>query len=276
MDDILIFTNDIPTHRLITRQVLQILLDNNLSVKLEKCVFEVEEVEYLGIIIAHGTMRMDPAKIDAMASWPTPQNKKDVQQFLGFVNLYRWFVQNFARLATPLNRLCGSVPSEWTDTENSAFLTLRKAAAEGPVLCLPIDNAPFRIEADSSGYATGAVLSQLQGNHWRPAAYHSKSLNDVDNIHNHELLSIMRALEDWRRYLHGSPTPFEIFSDHKNLQYFMTNQKLNPRQARWSLELAEFNFTLIHKPGSTMICADALSRRPDYDKGDSDNSDTPP
>ena len=110
MDDILIFTDDIATHRVITQQVLQILLDNNLSLKLEKCVFEVEEVEYLGVIIAHGTMRMDPVKIEAMASWPTPRNKKDVQQFLGFVNFYRRFIQNFARLATPLNRLCGSVP----------------------------------------------------------------------------------------------------------------------------------------------------------------------
>jgi hypothetical protein len=60
MDDILIFTDDIATHRLITRQVLQILLDNNLSLKLEKCVFEVEEVEYLGVIIAHGTVRDGP------------------------------------------------------------------------------------------------------------------------------------------------------------------------------------------------------------------------
>jgi hypothetical protein len=276
MDDILIFTDDIPTHRLITRQVLQILLDNNLSLKLEKCVFEVEEVEYLGVIIAHGTMRMDPVKIEAVTSWPTPRTKKDVQQFLGFVNFYRRFIRNFARLATPLNRLCGSVPWIWTPTENDAFLALCKAASEGPILCLPIDNAPFRVEADSSGYATGAVLSQLQDSHWRPVAYYSKGLNDVErnyDIHDRELLSIMRALADWRRYLHGSSTPFEIFSDHKNLQYFMTNQKLNRRQARWSLELAEFNFTLIHKPGSTMICADALSRRPDYEKGDDDNSD---
>ena len=65
--------------------------------------------------------------------------------------------------------------------------------------------------------------------------------------------------------------PFEIHSDHKNLQYFLTSQKLNRRQARWSLELSEFNFTLLHKPGSSMICADALSRRPDYDKGLTDN-----
>ena len=276
MDDILIFTDDIATHRLITRQVLQILLDNNLSLKLEKCVFEVEEVEYLGVIIAHGTMRMDPKKIEAVASWPTPRNKKDVQQFLGFVNFYRRFVRNFARLATPLNRLCGSSPWVWSSTEQEAFLALRKAATEGPVLSLPIDDAPFRVEADSSGYATGAVLSQLQDNHWRPIAYYSKGLNDVErnyDIHDRELLSIMRALADWRRYLHGSTTPFEIYTDHKNLQYFMTNQKLNRRQARWSLELAEFNFTLIHKPGTSMICADALSRRPDHDKGENDNID---
>ena len=81
----------------------------------------------------------------------------------------------------------------------------------------------------------------------------------------------MRALSEWRKYLHDSPSPFEIFSDHKNLQYFMTSQKLNRRQARWSLELSEFNFKLIHKPGSSMICSDALSRRPDYDTGTEDN-----
>ena len=105
MDNILIFMDDIATHHLITRQVLQILLDNNLSLKLEKCIFEVEEVEYLGVIIVHGTMRMDPKKIEAVASWPTLQNKKDVQQFLGFVNFYRRFIHNFTCLATPLNCL---------------------------------------------------------------------------------------------------------------------------------------------------------------------------
>lgn len=118
------------------------------------------------------------------------------------------------------------------------------------------------------------MLSQLQDNHWRPITYYSKGLNDVEHnydIHDRELLSIMRALADWQRYLHGLTTPFEIYTDHKNLQYFMTNQKLNRQQARWSLELAEFNFTLIHKPGTSMICADALSRRPDHDKGENDN-----
>ena len=144
---------------------------------------------------------MDLKKVKAIASWPTPQNKKDVQQFLGFVNFYHRFVRNFARLATPLNCLCGSSPWVWSSTEQDAFLALQKAATEGPVLSLLFDNAPFYVEANSFGYATGAVLSQLQDNHWQPIAYYSKGLNDVKcnyNIHDCELLSIMHALADWR------------------------------------------------------------------------------
>lgn len=274
MDDILIFTDDIPTHELITRQVLAILQKENLYLKPEKCVFMATEVEYLGVIISHGCIRMDQKKIDAVTSWPTPRNKKDVQQFLGFVNFYRRFVKNFAKLAVPLNRLCGSTSWNWTDIEQKAFSDLRDAVAHGPVLALPLDDAPFRLEADSSGFATGAVLTQLQSDVWRPVAFFSKSLSAVERnyeIHDRELLSIMRALAEWRHYIHG--TQFEVHSDHKNLLYFMTSQKLNRRQARWSLELAEFDFKLVHKPGTSMVIADALSRRPDYDTGTSDNVD---
>lgn len=89
MDDILIFTDDIPTHELITRQVLALLQKENLYLKPEKCVFMAAKVEYLGVIISHGCIRMDLKKIEAVTSWPTPKNKKDVQQFLGFVNFYR-------------------------------------------------------------------------------------------------------------------------------------------------------------------------------------------
>src|SRR6266568_5088409 len=63
------------------------------------------------------------------------------------------------------------------------------------------------------------------------------------------MLAVMRALEEWRHHLQGALHPIEIHTDHKNLEYFMTARKLNRRQARWSLELANFDFTLIHKPG---------------------------
>ena len=94
---------------------------------------------------------MDPKKIEALTAWPTPHCKKDVQQFLGFVNFYRRFVKDFAKLARPLNHLCGAAPWTWSSLENNAFLTLRDAVVKGPTLAIPLDDSPFRIEADSSG-----------------------------------------------------------------------------------------------------------------------------
>jgi RNase H-like domain found in reverse transcriptase len=84
---------------------------------------------------------------------------------------------------------------------------------------------------------------------------------------------IIRALEEWRHFLEGAPCRFEIWTDHKNLEYFRTSKKLNRRQARWSLYLSRFNFVLQHRPGRSMGKPDALSRRADHGSGSGDNSD---
>jgi len=78
------------------------------------------------------------------------------------------------------------------------------------------------------------------------------------------MLAVIRCLEAWRHYLEGAKLEFEIWTDHKNLQYFITSQKLNHRQARWALYLLQFNFTLKYIPGKSMGKVDGLSRRPDW------------
>ena len=101
-------------------------------------------------------------------------------------------------------------------------------------------------------------------------AYISKSLNKTEcnyEIHDKEMLVVIRCLEAWRHFLEGAKGKFEIWSDHKNLEYFMSNQKLNRRQARWALYLSRFNFILKHVPGQRMGKADGLSRRPDWERG---------
>ena len=80
---------------------------------------------------------------------------------------------------------------------------------------------------------------------------------------NKEKLVIIRGLESWRHLLEGAKFKFEIWTDHKNLEYFIKAQKLNQRQARWALYLSRLNFTLRHVPGTKMGKADGLSRRPD-------------
>lgn len=93
------------------------------------------------------------------------------------------------------------------------------------------------------------------------------------DVHDHELLAIMKTFEAWRHYLAGSPHKIDVWSDHRNLQYFRTACKLNRRQARWSAELQDYDFQITHKPRKTQTRLDGLSRRQDHDDGSQDNED---
>ena len=101
-------------------------------------------------------------------------------------------------------------------------------------------------------------------------AYISKSLNEAERnyeIHDKEMLAIIWYLEAWRHFLEGAKSWFEIWTDYKNLEYFMKAQKLNRRQARWSLYLSRFDFALKYVAGKSMGRADSLSRRVDWAEG---------
>jgi len=108
-------------------------------------------------------------------------------------------------------------------------------------------------------------------------AFISKSLSNTERnyeIHNKEILAVVRYLEVWRHFLEETMIKFKIWTDHKNLKYFIKVQKLNKRQARWALYLSRFNFTLKHIPGSKMEKADSLSKRLDQEvEIEKDNED---
>jgi len=147
-----------------------------------------------------------------------------------------------------------------------------------PVLAAPDLDKEFRVEANASNYTTGGVLSiKCSDNLWRLVAFISKSLSDIERnyeIHNKEILAIVRCLEAWRHFLEGIVVKFEIWTDHKNLEYFMKAQKLNRQQAKWVLYLSRFDFVLKHIPRTKMEKIDSLSRRPDWKVGvERDNKD---
>src|SRR6202789_4562185 len=147
--------------RAITKRVLQLLKENQLFLKPDKCEFEKTKVEYLGVVISHNSVEMDPVKIAGVAEWPEPTNKKEVQSFLGFTNFYRRFICDFSHHARPLFDLTKSdVKYHWSSEAQSAFDALKAQITSAPILTSPDNSAPFRIEADSSDFATGAVLSQ--------------------------------------------------------------------------------------------------------------------
>jgi hypothetical protein len=150
----------------------------------------------------------------------------------------------------------------------NAFDTLKKWFTEEPVLLMPDQLKPFQIESDTSKVATGAVFIQLDSNgDLHPIAFMSKTFSETKRkykIYDWELLGIIRALKEWRNYIQGSGHMTVVYSDHKNLMYFRTAQKLNDQQARWLLYLSGFDIKLIHLPGMKMVQLDALSGWPDY------------
>ncbi|KAJ3550673.1 hypothetical protein NMY22_g304 [Coprinellus aureogranulatus] len=105
LDDILIFTATLEEHREIVNEVLTRLRKHDLYLRPEKCEFEKTEIEYLGLVIRKGEIRMDPAKVEAVRNWPIPKNLREVRGFLGFANFYRRFIKNFSKIAGPLNDL---------------------------------------------------------------------------------------------------------------------------------------------------------------------------
>jgi len=258
---------------------LEVLAEHKLFLCLEKCEFHQEEIKYLGLVISENKVVMDPVKVAGVRDWSTPENRTDVQAFIGFVNFYRRFIQDFSTIARLLfNLMCSDQAWNWDTKEQEAFEGLKMAVTTAPVLVSPQDSELFRIKADSSDFASRAVLSQRlpREEKWHPVAFYSKSLSLVEwnyKIHDKEMLAIICALEEWRHFLEGARHPVEIWTDHKNLEYFMTAKKLNRCQARWSLYLAYFDFKLTHCPGCYMGKPDVLLRRPDHGKGASNNED---
>jgi len=268
IDDVIVGTETEEGHDELVEEVIKRLEENDLYVKPEKCKWKVREVEFLGVVIGLEGIKMEKEKVKGVLEWPTPKCVKDVQKFLGLANYYHRFIEGFAMVARPLHDMVKKDKKwEWTERQEEVFKELKKRFTEELVLAAPDIDKKMRIEVDASDYAIGGVLSmECEDGLWRPVAFLSKSLNETERnykIHDKEMLAIIRGLEAWRHLLEGAQYKFEIWTDYKNLEYFMKAQKLNRRQARWALYLSRFDFTLKHVAESKMGKADGLSRRAD-------------
>jgi len=138
LDDILIFTKTKEEHEQAVQWILQVLKENKLFLRPEKCEFCKQRIEYLGLVISENEVSMDPVKVAGVREWPTPENKTDVQAFLGFVNFYRRFIRDFSAKARPLFDLTRSEQVwKWSGKEQAAFEDLKAAVTTALVLVSP-------------------------------------------------------------------------------------------------------------------------------------------
>ncbi|CAI7781013.1 unnamed protein product [Closterium sp. NIES-53] len=243
LDDVLIYSKDMKQHVEHLRRVFEILRRERFYVKLSKSKFALKKVQFLGHMVSAQGVHVDPKKIEAVRTWKTPENVKELQQFLGFANYYNRLVPNYAKIAAPLtNLLKKNTPYQWEAKHQEAVEQLKTALTSAPVLILPDPELDYVIEADASDQAVGVVLMQDQGKGMQPIAYLSKKLHGAElnhPIHDKEALAIVNAFKAWRCYLEGRKTT--IYTDHCSLKYLKTQPTLSRRQVRW-IEFLETHF----------------------------------
>jgi hypothetical protein len=193
-DDILIYSKSWEDHLRHVDKVLQLLKEKQLYAKPSKCFFGVKEVEYLGHIVSHEGVKVDPNKIKAMKVWPIPKTLKNLRGFLGLTGYYRKFVRNYGRIEAPLTTLTKKDAFSWTPEATKSFEQLKEVMCKAPILTTQDFTKTFTVECDASGNGIGVFLMQ-EG---RPLAFESQSLKGKDlhkPIYEKEMMAILHALK---------------------------------------------------------------------------------
>lgn len=260
MDDIIIFSTSLEEHQLHLDMIMKRLKEAGLKIQLDKCEFFRNEVQFLGHTVTKDGVLPNEDKIKIIREWPIPKNVKEIRQFLGTLGYYRRFIKDFAKLVKPLtNLLRKDTEFEITPEMEECFQKCKEILIRDPILIYPDFEKEFILTTDASDYAIGAVLSQGTLGKDRPVAFASRTLNVTEERYStteKELLAIVWAVKHFKSYLYGRR--FKLVTDHKPLIYSLTNS--NDKIVRWKLQLSEFNYEIVYKPGKQNVVADALSR----------------
>lgn len=267
LDDILVASSTETQHMEHLKIVFERLRNQGLVIRLEKCLFGVKSLNFLGHHISHsGTVPMT-TKVQAIKEFPQPKNIKSLQEFLGMLNFYHRFVPGLAGILRPLYcALKITKPRQtltWTQDMCKAFNDGKNALSNATMLAHPCLNSPLALTSDASDQAVGAVLEQLNQGHWEPLAFFSRQLRKPEQKYStfdRELLGIHLAIRHFRFIIEGRQ--FAIFTDHKPLIHAMSKSTdpWSARQQRHLAAISEFTTDIRHISGKDNTVADCLSR----------------
>ena len=174
----------------------------------------------------------DPEKVEAVQSWPTLTDSKEVRRFVGLCSYYRKFISDFANIAHPLHQCAEKF--NWTAEAEAAFIQLKQALTQAPVLGYPSPDGQFILDTDASNFAVGAVLSQMQDGVERVLAYYSRSLDQAEKnfcVTRKELLAAVKASRHFHPYL--LDRSFILRTDHAALRWLINFRSPKGQIARW-------------------------------------------
>ncbi|GJT48758.1 reverse transcriptase domain-containing protein [Tanacetum coccineum] len=258
IDDILIYSKTKKDHEHHLRLMLDLLRNEKLYAKFSKCEFWLQEVHFIGHVVNHDGIHVDPSKIEAVKSWKALTTPSEVRSFMGLVGYYRRFIENFSKIVKPLTSLTQKNQKyEWGEKQEKAFQTLKDNLCNAPILSLPDGVEDFVVYCDASNQRLRCVLMQRH----KVIAYASRQLKSHEKnytTHDLELGAVVFALKIWRHYLYG--TKSVIYTDHKSLQHIFDQKELNMHQRRWLELFSDYECEIKYHPGKANVVADALTQ----------------
>ena len=263
MDDIVIFSPSFKEHLADIEQVFHRLRSSGISLKISKCVFASQKVDFLGFELSKKGIQPQTRLTYAIRSYERPTTKKQLKGFWGLAGFYRAFISGFATISRPSNSLTSdTVVFKWSDDCENAFKQLKEQLSSEPVLQFPNLNQPFVIEVDASDLAVGGVLSQTgPDDQSHPVAYFSTALQQSQrnwSATDKEAYALVTAVRHWHVYLAGAK--FILNSDHNPLTHLREQKNPRGKIGRWLSELEEYDYEIKYIRGKDNVKADALSR----------------
>lgn len=271
IDDILIFSNNIDDHFMHLNSIFQRLVENGLSINLDKCVFCVSDLEFLGYRITVNGFQPTEERVEFFRKMTPPKTIAALRSILGLLNFYRQFTSRAAEVLAPLQDLLKGHPKkndntaiEWTPELLKNFERVREKFVDFTLLRYQKRGAKLVLTCDASAIAIGAVLEQIGENGEKePLGFYSKKLEDRETrwpAYDLELHAIYSAIKHFEPMVEGRD--LTIITDHKPLTYLFTTKKKSKieRRSRYAEYIAQFSTKIVHLAGSANVVADTLSR----------------
>ena len=268
VDDICVHAPTLQMHNERLTAVLKRLQEQNVTLNAEKCQFAMTTFKYLGYVIDGENIYPDPKKVSAISDFPSPKNLTEVRRWLGLLNQLTKFIPNVSHETKPIRSLLQKDKIfDWGPEQEECFNRLKKLLLSADVLCHYDCANETKIHADASAYGLGAIIYQKINGIWRPLAYASRSLTDVESrwaVIEKEMLAITFACSRFRDYIVGLPS-LEIWTDHSPLVSLLNHKNIDElpiRLQRLRLRIAGLPFIVKYIKGSEQTSADCLSRAP--------------
>ena len=270
-DDIIIYGKTQEEHDKSLRLLFERLVENGLTLKREKCIFNQSQIKFDGYIFSSEGVSADPERVAEIEQLDTPRDASEVRSLLGMTNFCARFIPGYADITEPLRQLThkaedGKKDFEWSDKHDEAFSQVKDMLMTNPTIGYFDPNKQSEIYVDASPVGLSAILTQYETDQedGYVVAYASKALSDVERRYSQtdrEAYAVVWGCEHYHLYIYGQKV--SVVTDHKPLETIFNNprNKTTARLERYALRLEPYQATVRYKPGKTNP-ADFLSRHP--------------